>query len=107
MILVDWRPYRSGGLSGYACVELDIGLVMPGTICLDPDPAPRPSVLPNSKRSSASALLSRRREQLAAVAKSEQLALFELREDRRPIADRAAADRYLEPSLFSFPEREG
>jgi hypothetical protein len=52
-------------------------------------------------------LLSRRREQLAALAKSEQPALFELREDRRPVADRTAADRYLEPSLFSFPEREG
>ena len=52
-------------------------------------------------------LVSRRREQLAAVAKSEQPALFELKEDRRPIADRTAADRYLEPSLFSHPEREG
>lgn len=48
-------------------------------------------------------LLLRRREQLAAVAKSEQPALFELKADRRPIADRIAADRYLEPSLFSFP----
>jgi hypothetical protein len=52
-------------------------------------------------------LVSRRREQLAAVAKSEQPALFELKEDRRPIADRTSAGRYLEPSLFSFPEREG
>jgi hypothetical protein len=52
-------------------------------------------------------LLERRREQLTAVAKSEQPALFELREDRRPIADRTSADRYLEPSLFSHREREG
>jgi hypothetical protein len=52
-------------------------------------------------------LLERRREQLAAVAKSEQPALFALKEDKRAIADRTAADRYLEPSLFSFPEREG
>jgi hypothetical protein len=52
-------------------------------------------------------LLTRRREQLAAVAKSEQPPLFELKEDRRPIADRTAGGRYLEPSLFSNPEREG
>lgn len=52
-------------------------------------------------------LVSRRREQLAAVAKSEQPPLFDLKEDRRPIADRTAASRYLEPSLFSFPERKG
>ena len=52
-------------------------------------------------------LLSIRREQLAAVAKSEQPPLFELKDDRRPIADRTAAGRYLEPSLFSNPEREG
>ena len=52
-------------------------------------------------------LVSRRREQLAAVAKSEQPALFELKDDRRPIADRTSAGRFLEPSLFSHPEREG
>ena len=52
-------------------------------------------------------LLLKRREQLAAVAKSEQPALFELKEDKRPIADCTAADRYLEPSLFSFSGRDG
>jgi hypothetical protein len=52
-------------------------------------------------------LLERRREQLAAVAKSEQPPLFQLKEDRRPTADRTAAGRYQEPSLFSHPEREG
>ena len=52
-------------------------------------------------------LLIRRREQIAAVAKSEQPPLFELKDDRRPMADRTAAGRYLEPSLFSTPEREG
>jgi hypothetical protein len=51
--------------------------------------------------------LTRRREQLAAVAKSEQPALFELKEDRRPIADRTAAGRYCEPSLFTLLDEEG
>jgi hypothetical protein len=48
-----------------------------------------------------------RREQLAAVAKSEQPALFALKEARRPIADRTAACRYLEPSLFTLLDEEG
>ncbi|MGO8867552.1 MAG: hypothetical protein ACLQME_13725 [Alphaproteobacteria bacterium] len=52
-------------------------------------------------------LLLRRREQIADAAKSEQPALFELKDDRRPIADRTSAGRYLEPSLFSSPSREG
>jgi hypothetical protein len=52
-------------------------------------------------------LVAKRREQLAAVAKSEQPALFELKEDRRPIADRTAAGRYLEPSLFTLLDEEG
>ena len=30
MILRDWRPYAKGGLRGYAKIELDIGLVIPG-----------------------------------------------------------------------------
>ena len=50
-------------------------------------------------------LLQRRREQLAAAARVEQPALFELKEDRRPIPGRTAAGRYSEPSLFSLPER--
>jgi hypothetical protein len=43
-----------------------------------------------------------RRQQLAArrAAKPQQLALFDLKEDRRPVADRTAAGRYAEPSLF-------
>jgi len=52
-------------------------------------------------------LLRLRREQKQACAKAAQPALFELHEDRRLPADRTAAGRYLEPSLFSFPEREG
>jgi hypothetical protein len=52
-------------------------------------------------------LLKLRREQLQADVKVEQPALFELRHDERPIADRTAAGRYLEPSLFSVLERDG
>lgn len=43
-----------------------------------------------------------RREQKRALAQAQQLALFELKDDRRPPADRTAAGRYLEPSLFAF-----
>ena len=35
----------------------------------------------------------------------EQLALFELREDHRPLGERSAAERYREPSLFTVLER--
>lgn len=43
-----------------------------------------------------------RRQQLAAIekAKARQLALFEVKDDHRPAAERRAADRYLEPSLL-------
>lgn len=41
------------------------------------------------------------REQAAKLAKPEQAALFELREDHRPAGERSAADRYLEPNLFA------
>ena len=37
----------------------------------------------------------------AAEAESVQPPLFELHEDFRPITERSAASRYLEPSLFS------
>jgi hypothetical protein len=47
-----------------------------------------------------------RREQKRAFAKAGQPALFELKEDTRPESDRTAAARYLEPSLFTIPERE-
>jgi hypothetical protein len=49
-------------------------------------------------------LLQRRREQLAAAARVEQPALFELKEDCRPIPE-CAAGRYSEPSLFAFIEQ--
>ena len=51
-------------------------------------------------------LLQRRREQVAAAARVEQPALFELKEDSRPPSERTAAGRYREPSLFSLPGRE-
>lgn len=46
-------------------------------------------------------LLQLRREQRKAFARAQQPALFEIKEDRRPVAERTAAGRYLEPSLFS------
>lgn len=46
-------------------------------------------------------LLQLRREQKKAHARMQQPALFELKEDRRPITERTATGRYLEPSLFS------
>jgi hypothetical protein len=44
-----------------------------------------------------------RREQLEALkaAQSRQLALFELKNDCRPAAERTAAGRYSEPTLFT------
>jgi hypothetical protein len=45
-----------------------------------------------------------RRQQLAAwkAAQSEQVALFELKEDCRPEAERTAAGRYHEPTLLGL-----
>jgi hypothetical protein len=51
-------------------------------------------------------LLQRRRDQLMAVGKTEQPALFELKEDRRPMPARNSAGRHREPSLFSLTRRE-
>jgi hypothetical protein len=44
-----------------------------------------------------------RRQQLEAwkAARFRQLALFELKEDCRPAAERSAAGRYAEPTLFA------
>jgi hypothetical protein len=46
-------------------------------------------------------LLELRREQKKAHTRAQQPALFELKDDCRPMAERIAADRYREPSLFS------
>src|SRR4051812_40901280 len=45
-------------------------------------------------------ILELRREQLAAWHQARQPALFDMRLDVRPAAERRPADRYLEPSLF-------
>ena len=50
-------------------------------------------------------VLQLRREQKRAHANAKQPALFEMKDDRRPAAERTAAGRYLEPSLFTHPER--
>jgi hypothetical protein len=42
-----------------------------------------------------------RQQQREAARRAEQPPLFELRDDSRPQAERTAAGRYLEPSLFS------
>ena len=46
-------------------------------------------------------ILQMRREQPRARVRSEQPFLFPLRDDYRPPAERTAAGRYREPSLFS------
>lgn len=48
-----------------------------------------------------------RRDQLEAARKAEaaQLALFEARKDCRPVAERSAAGRYLEPGLLELIHR--
>jgi hypothetical protein len=51
-------------------------------------------------------VLKLRREQVQAMANAKQPALFELIDDARPPAERTAAGRYLEPSLFAHPDRE-
>ena len=52
-------------------------------------------------------ILQLRREQMLAFAKAKQPALFEVNFDRRATADRTAAGRYLEPTMFSHPTVEG
>lgn len=66
--------------------------------------APR-TILIDGKRHLWRDILELRREQVRAAAKAKQLALFELFEDWRPPAERTAAGRYLEPTLFTHLER--
>jgi len=48
-------------------------------------------------------ILQLRREQLTVTTKAEQLALFaDLPPDSRPVHERTATGRYLQPSLFSL-----
>jgi hypothetical protein len=46
-------------------------------------------------------VLQLRREQKKAHGRAQQRALFELKDDHRPPAERTADGRYREPSLFS------
>ncbi len=46
-------------------------------------------------------LVQLRREQKKTQERAQQPVLFELKDDHRPVAERTAADRYREPSLFS------
>ena len=46
-------------------------------------------------------VLQLRRDQKRAHARTQQPALFELKYDHRPVAERTAAGRYREPCLFS------
>jgi hypothetical protein len=45
-------------------------------------------------------ILQLRRDQKKALARAQQPVLFELKDDRRPNAERTPAGRYQEPSLF-------
>jgi hypothetical protein len=47
-----------------------------------------------------SEIVALRRAQIAAASRAEQLALFELIEDSRPLSQRTATGRYSEPLLF-------
>ncbi len=49
-------------------------------------------------------ILKLRKEQVQAAANAKQPALFELLDDSRPRAERTAAGRYNEPSLFKVLE---
>jgi hypothetical protein len=44
----------------------------------------------------------RRQQRIEAAKAADQPTLFEMHEDHRPQADRIAAGRYLEPTLFSM-----
>ena len=61
----------------------------------------------NGKRILWRDVLKLRREQKQAFANARQPALFEMIDDRRPPTERTAAGRYLEPTLFAHPGREG
>jgi len=49
-------------------------------------------------------LVKLRREQLRTSAKQKQLALFEMKDDYRPEAERTASGRYVQPSLLAALE---
>jgi hypothetical protein len=57
------------------------------------------------KRAFRGEVLATRKVQLAAIRRAVQPPLFELCETTAPPAERTAAGRYLEPSLFSFDKQ--
>jgi hypothetical protein len=59
------------------------------------------TIVINGKRIAWKTVLQLRKEQIAKAKKAEQPALFELRDDSRPPAQKSAADRYLQRHLFS------
>ena len=58
----------------------------------------------NGQRIAWSEIVRLRREQREQM-RSKQLALFELKDDARPPAERSAAGRFLEPTLFTLLDR--
>jgi hypothetical protein len=58
-------------------------------------------ILIDGKRYLWREVLQLRREQRKAHARAQQPALFELKDDCRPVTERTASDRFREPSLFS------
>jgi hypothetical protein len=58
----------------------------------------------DGKRYAWKDILQRRREQLQ-QSREPQPALFELKDDARPLTERTAARRYLEPTLFDRDPR--
>lgn len=54
----------------------------------------------DGKRYAWRELVERRKEQIKAAALPDQPALFEMHEDHKPEAERTAAGRYSQPSLF-------
>lgn len=62
------------------------------------------TVLIDGKRYLWRDILEMRRRQLEEARKVQQPALFDLREDSRPKAERTAAGRYQAPSLFKILE---
>jgi hypothetical protein len=50
-------------------------------------------------------ILQLRREQKKTHSRAQQPCLFELKDDSRPLTERTAAGRYLEPSLFALSPR--
>ena len=77
---------------------------MNGRVMAKPD-----TLIVNGHALSWQRLCELRRQQLEAwkLSQPQQPALFELKDDCRPAAERTAAGRYQEPTLFSFIAARG